>query len=175
MISKKPAARTRKVRITNLPPNSTASFVASLVYGGPVESIIVGKTAATVLFVHADDCLKYYNQTPNGIVYKKDGKKEHAAFVDKGDDPDVVGGMLRQWIDQGVTRCVAVRDLEEEWTMDELRAKAVGTRRQVESIEDGFFPPGVPGVCVRSDSTCFVHTHTHTHTHSVIWFCGCRC
>ena len=142
------------MRITNLPVDSSPSFVASLVYGGPIESIIVARTSASVLFINADDCSKYYNKTANGIVYKKEGRKEHMAFVERSDDPDIIGGMLRQWMDQGVTRCVAVRDLEDDWTLSALREKATGGRRVLESIEDGTFPPGVPGVSL---STLFLY------------------
>ena len=142
------AARTRRVKITNLPFDSSASFAASLVYGGAVESIIMGRTFASVLFVNADDCIKYFNQTSNGIVYKTEGKKRHVAFVQKSNDPDVVGGLLREWIEQEVTRCVAVRDLEEDYTLEKLRVFATEGRRLLESIEDGTFPPGVPGVFI---------------------------
>ena len=108
----------------------------------------MGRTFASVLFVNADDCIKYFNRTSNGIVYKTEGKKRCVAFVQKSNDPDVVGGMLREWIEQEVTRCVAVRDIEEDYPLEKLRAVATEGRRLLESIEDGTFPPGVPGVFI---------------------------
>lgn len=130
------AARIRKVIISGLPLEPTATLVASLVFGGPVENISLGKSSAFVLFIHAEDCQKYYNTTKNGVVYGKEGGKELFAVVELGKDVDVIGGKLQSLIDQKATRCVRVNGADEKFTMAELIELANSKRRRLEGIED---------------------------------------
>ena len=145
------AAKTRKVIIKDLPHGSTATFVASLVYGGPVEEIHIrssaaGDLSAVIRFMDAEDCMRFYNETSNGLVYKKDAKeRELVLFVELSKDVDVVGGLLQNWIVSGVTRCVRAVGVETDWGMDGLRKIAERKNRKVEKIVDGQNPGGVSG------------------------------
>lgn len=143
------AAKTRKVIIKDLPRGSTATFVASLVYGGPIEEMHIrssaaGDLSAVVRFMDAGDCMKFYNETSNGLVYKKDAKgRELVLFVELSKDVDVVGGLLQGWIISGVTRCVRAVGVEAEWGMDGLLKMAERKNRKVEKIADGYNAGGV--------------------------------
>ena len=106
-------------------------------YGGPIENISVGSSSASVLFLHAQDCLKYYNATKNGVVYGKDGERELFAIVDLGKDVDVIGGMLQSLIELKATRCVKVNGADEKFTKAELVELANSKHRRLEGIEDG--------------------------------------
>ena len=138
-----PAARVRKVIITNLPPQSTANFVQSLVFGGPIEQINVGSTFASVVFVDAEHTKKYYDATANGLVYKKDGDKEHFVLVELAKDVDVVGGLLREMMEKSVTRCVKAIGVAEDWGMPALWKMAESKGRKVENIVEGVNAGGV--------------------------------
>ena len=135
--------------IKDLPRDSTTAFVASLVYGGPIEEIQIrssaaGNLSAIVRFMDAGDCMKFYDETSNGLVYKKDEKgRELVLFVDLSKDVDVVGGLLQTWITSGVTRCVRVVGVETEWGMDGLLKIAERKNRKVEKIVDGQNAGGV--------------------------------
>ena len=108
------AARVRKVIISGLATSEGQDagraierlITSSIVFGGPLESISKGsKYAAVVTFLDADDCKRFYDATPNGIDFVQGGKKR-TAFVELGKDVDVVGGQLKELIDQGARRCV---------------------------------------------------------------------
>ena len=143
------AAKIRKIIIKELPRGSTANFVASLVYGGPLEEIHIrssaaGDLSAMVRFMDATDCMNFYDKTANGLVYKKDGKgRELVLFVELCKDVDVVGGLLQGWIESGVTRCVRAVGVEAEWGMEGLQKVAERKNRKVEKIVDGQNPGGV--------------------------------
>lgn len=148
------AARIRKVIIRNLPPTSTATFVTSLVYGGPLESIEIrhstsirsastlAKSSASVKFLHAADCERFYEATSNGLVYGKDQQnREKVVFVELAQDVDVVGGLLSQWIDIGASRCVRAAPVKEEagrvFNRQYLWQLAGRQGRKLEGIEEG--------------------------------------
>ena len=145
LLTSNPAAQIRTVIIKDLPRNATPSFVASLVYGGPIEWIFIrSETAATVRFMDAKDCQTYYDDTSNGVVYGKDAQgRELVCFVELGKDVDVIGGLLRGWIDTGVTRCVKAVGVDEEFGVEALRKMGERKDRKVESMEDGETPSGV--------------------------------
>ena len=126
-----------------MPPGSTANFVQGLVFGGPIEQINMGPTFASVVFVNADDTKKYYDATANGLVYKKEGDKEHFVLVELAKDVDVVGGLLREMIDKLVTRCVKAIGVEEDWGMPALWKMAERKGRKVENIVEGINAGGV--------------------------------
>ena len=145
----KSAAEVRSVIIKDLPRDSTATFVTSLVYGGPMEDIQIRSTAAgnlsaAVRFMNAKDCKKFYEETANGLVYKKDAKgRELVLFVELAKDVDVVGGLLQGWIDTGITRCVRAVGVESTWNSDGLRKIAERKNRRLEKIVDGQNAGGV--------------------------------
>ncbi|KAF6224921.1 hypothetical protein HO133_010115 [Letharia lupina] len=149
------AAKVRKVIIKDLPRGSTATFVASLVYGGPIEEIHVrssaaGDLSAAIRFMDAGDCMRFYEETSNGLVYQKDAKgRELVLFVELSPDVDVVGGLLQGWIVSGVTRCVRAVGVEAEWDMDGLVKIAERKNRKVEKIVDGQNPGGARSVVFR--------------------------
>lgn len=138
-----PAARIRKVIITNLPLGSTANFVQSLVFGGPIEQMVLGSRSAAIVFVDADDTKKYYDATANGLVYKTEGNKEHFVLVELAKDVDVVSGLLREMMEKSVTRCVKAIGVEEDWGMPALWKMAERKGRKVENIVDGVNAGGV--------------------------------
>lgn len=137
-----PAAKIRKVIIKDIPRGSTNTFVASLVYGGPIEDIHIrssaaGDLSAMIRFMDATDCMRFYDETSNGLVYQKDSKgHELVLFVELSKDVDVVGGLLQGWIDSGVTRCVRAVGIEAKWGMDTLLKVAERKNRKVEKIVD---------------------------------------
>ena len=92
----------------------------------------------------AEDCKKFYEETSNGLVYKKDAKgRELVLFVEQSKDVDVVGGLLQGWIASGVTRCVRAVGVEAKWDMDGLAMIAERKKRKVEKIVDGQNAGGV--------------------------------
>ena len=112
-------------------------------WGGQIERVDVGLSSATVLFLHADDCTKYYDATSNGIVYKKEKEKECVVFVELAKDVDVVGGLLQEMIKNGVTRCVRAIGVDDDWGMEGLYQIASRKGRKVEGIEDSRTTQGV--------------------------------
>ena len=133
-----------------MPRNCTHSFIAALVYGGPLEQIhVISETTASVKFLHPADCTKYYEATSNGLVYKKDLQgRELAVFVELAKDVDVIGGLLQSWIDTGVTRCVRAVGVDEEWDMATLVKLASGKGRILAGISDEKLPSGVSAMRV---------------------------
>ena len=145
------AARVRTVKITSLPANATTSFVTSLVFGGAIEYINLNSTksasgdlTATVRFMKAEDCISYYDKTSNGVVYKKDAQnREVACFVKLAKDVDVVGGLLGNWVEQGVTRCVRAVGVDKDWSTEALKKMGERKSRKLEGIADTINPAGV--------------------------------
>ena len=94
--------------------------------------------SAAVRFLDAADCNKFYGDAANGIVYGKDIQKhEQFVLVELAKGVDVTGGLLRGWIDTGVTRCVRAVGVDEDWSMDALREIGENKNRKIESIQDG--------------------------------------
>lgn len=130
------AAKHRKVILTGIPRDSSPNFVASLVYGGPLESIVVGATIAFVTFLRAEDAAKYYDATGNGLLYKRDGT-EYVIMTELGKDVDPVSGVLREYTEKEFTRCVRAVGVDKAWTMDALHEIAGKKGRKVDKILDG--------------------------------------
>lgn len=125
-------------------PDANPSFIASLVWGGMIDEIIIKTKTAEVIFASAEDCDKYYDIGRKGIPYKRKGSdKVQFAFVDKGPDVNVVGGLLQTYLDQGFTRCVRVTNVPDEFTKPQLQVKAGLKGRRLEGIEDGNLSTGV--------------------------------
>ena len=153
-------AAIRKVILTSLPTKSTLSLVASLVFGGPLENIKVYETMASVKFLHAADCQAYHDATSNGVVYGKDlQQNEKVCWVERSRDVDVIGGLLSEWIEKGVTRCVRAVPVDERIGMDALKSLALQKGRSLEGMELGKTPGGVRFVVWRfaeiADSVAF--------------------
>lgn len=123
--------------------------MASLIYGGPLEEIHIrsstaGDLTATVRFLNAMDCQKFYDDTCNGLVYKKNPQgREKVLFVELARDVDVIGGLLQGWIDNGFTRSVRAVGVEDEWGMEGLWKLAEKKNRKLEWITDRKHPGGV--------------------------------
>ncbi|KAI4088860.1 MAG: hypothetical protein LQ344_005786 [Seirophora lacunosa] len=143
------AAKHRRVVLTGLPEPSTPTFVASLVFGGALESIRVSEGKhAYVTFLHADDAAKYYDATANGVLYKKEGV-DHVIMTDLGKDVDPVSGLLREWTEKEFTRCVRAVGVDEDWSLHALYATAEKKGRQVEKVVDGINVNGMRSVTFR--------------------------
>ncbi|KAI4116076.1 MAG: hypothetical protein LQ345_003447 [Seirophora villosa] len=143
------AAKHRRVVLTGLPESSTPTFVASLVYGGALESIRTSEGKhAYVTFLHADDAAKYYDATANGLLYKKKGV-DHVIMTDLGKDVDPVSGLLREWTEKEFTRCVRAVGVDEDWSLHALYATAEKKGRQVEKVVDGINANGMRSVTFR--------------------------
>jgi len=100
--------------------------------------------SATVKFLKPADCTKYYKDTSNGVVYKKDiHGHEMVVFVELAKDVDVIGGILQRWIEDGVSRCVRTVGVDEDWDMAAFIRLASAKNRIVEGIADGMTHGGV--------------------------------
>lgn len=130
------AAQHRKVVLTGIPWDSSPTFIASLVYGGPLECIVVSAATAFVTFLRADDAMKYYGSTGNGLLYKRDGT-EYVIMTELGKDVDPVSGVLGEWIQKEFTRCVRAVGVDKDWTVDALYETAAKKGRKVEKVLDG--------------------------------------
>lgn len=120
----------------------TPKLIVSLVFGGALDHLYIREKFAVVVFLRAADCQKYYDATPNGIVYKRDGK-ELCAFIEKGDDVDVTSRQIASYIEKRFTRCVRAIGVDPKIPLNKLWAKAEEKRRRVEWIEDEIPQAGV--------------------------------
>ena len=136
------AAEIRRIIITKLPFNATPSFVTSIVSGGPLERLDVKGSTAHVLFLHAKDCQKFYDDTGNGLDYTFEGRKG-IAHVDKATDVDVVSGQARTFIELGFTRCVRATGIGSDFTVERLKEKAGYKNRMVDDVVVGASESGV--------------------------------
>ncbi|MCJ1307465.1 hypothetical protein MMC25_001111 [Agyrium rufum] len=140
----RPAAQVRKVIIKGLPEASTPAFVAGLVYGGPLESVLtsVSGTIAYVTFAYAEDARKYYDDTANGVAFMN-GKEPMHATVELIADVTPIGGMVKSYLDKEYTRCVGGIGVAENLSLRELWIMAEKKNRQVEAVEIGSTPRGI--------------------------------
>ena len=137
-------ARHRKVVLKGLPEYSTPAFACTLVWGGPLEEIVVGGsgTTAYVTFMLAKDCQEYYDATGNDIAFTKDGK-QHVVVVSKDPDVSPESGHLKMVIEREYTRSVRLVGVERSYGLGDIWALAAGKNRKVESVEDGKTVSGV--------------------------------
>lgn len=137
----RPAARIRKVVLSNLPADSDLTLVQSLVYGGALESfnLAASKTIAYVIFVDADACDAFFNAHQNGIVFKNPKtRRNHVVYVNKGQDVDVVSSVTRAYLDCQASRVVRATGADEDWGMRALYKLAESKNRKVEKIVDTY-------------------------------------
>ena len=144
------AAQKRKVFFTGDPAWESApkpDFIASLVYGGPLEQIHCSGASAAVTFINAADAENYYKKTPNGILYRSSNDNlQYFAEVRMADDVTPVSGMVQEYVNNGFTRCVRAIGVDFAKSLEELHAVAVGKSsvpRKLEGLEDGKSPQGV--------------------------------
>ncbi|KAI9809554.1 MAG: hypothetical protein M1827_006789 [Pycnora praestabilis] len=134
-------ARIRKVILINLPPNSTAQTVQSLVFYGGVEAInyTPSNSSAIVHFLDPAECMKYYKATSNGLVVIMGTNpiREHVIFVELSREVDPVGGLLKAMIENGATRCVRAVGVGEDLDIATLAKLAAAKGRKVEFMESG--------------------------------------
>lgn len=137
----RPAARVRKIILSNLPADSDLTLVQSLVYGGTVEAfnLMSSKASAYVIFVNADVCDAFFNAHPNGIVFKNPKtRRNHVVYVDKNPDVDVVSSVLQAYLDCQASRVVRATGADEDWGMRALYKLAESKNRKVEKIVDTY-------------------------------------
>ena len=151
--------------LRSLPPGATPAFLTSLIFGGPLERIhLPTPETAFVTFLHGEDCKIFYRGTGNGLVYgvTDTGRKK---FIDvmMGKEVDIVSGKLRDWIDKEFRRCVRATHVDEEITLPEMKAMAMGKGRALERIaESKHQEKGVSCVhfsFTRYPFTCFLYSH----------------
>jgi hypothetical protein len=136
-----PTARVRKVILSNLPADSDLTLVQSLVYGGAIDTFHLSpsKNSAFVTFVTADACDAFFDAHPNGLVFKNPKTcRNHVVYVDKGQEVDVVSGILQAYLDCQASRVVRVSGADEDWGMRALYKLAESQGRKVETIVDKY-------------------------------------
>lgn len=137
----RPAARTRKIILSNLPTECDLTLVQCLVYGGAIDtfSLAPSKTTAYVTFVTADACDAMFNAHPNGLVFKNPRtRRNHVVCIDKAQDVDVVSGILQAYLDCQASRVVRATGADEDWGMRALYKLAESKNRKVETIVDTY-------------------------------------
>lgn len=148
------AAQKRKVLIVGDPAWTSTpkpDFIASLVFGGPLEQIHCGGTSAAVTFLNAADAERYYNKTPNGVVYRSfNDSPQHFAEVKMTDDVTPVSSLVQEYVKAGYTRCVRAIGVDVALSLADLHAAAAGKAslrggavRKLERLEDDMSPQGV--------------------------------
>lgn len=130
------AAQKRRVKLTNLPPTSSLSFIQSFVWGGLIERFDYkpGSTTAWVQFQKHDNCMAYFEATANGIDVPGE---DRVIWVELDPDVTIVNEFTQGLIDINTTRCVRAVGVEEDWTMDSLTRLAAARNRKVERIING--------------------------------------
>ncbi|KAI9700158.1 MAG: hypothetical protein M1820_006940 [Bogoriella megaspora] len=138
----KPSDRTvgpatkRKVKFRNLPPTSSYTSIASLIFGGTLESITytLGTRTAYALFLVPEEYEKYCEATKNGIKHPTENA---FVWVEGCDDVDPVSSKVREFIANGQTRCLRMANLEEDWSLSALTKIAAKKGRKVERVFEG--------------------------------------
>ncbi|KAF2270322.1 hypothetical protein CC78DRAFT_539549 [Lojkania enalia] len=120
---------------------ATVNKAQALVWGGRLESISVdsGKNSATVKFLTAEACQKYYDATGSGVKVPVDGKK-FVVLVERQPAPNSTTEVIRNCIEGDASRCVRVLDADEDWADAALKKLAEGTgkvKRELDCIKRG--------------------------------------
>ena len=100
-------------------------------------------------FLNAANAQTFFDATPNGILFRKDGSRSHYAEVKWVEDVTPMSSVVQQHIDNGATRCVHAIGLEDV-PIELLQVLAGGKTgrlglptRKVESVEKGVSARGV--------------------------------
>ena len=112
-----------------------------------MEYIHIGsEDSAVVRFLHASDCMSFYDETDNGLVYSKEKNgQEKVIWVVLGKDVDVIKGNLGRWITEGRTRCVKAIGVDNKFTLEQMKVLASERGRSLEDIEES---KNEKGVCI---------------------------
>lgn len=137
------AAYVRRVKISGIPMNYTASQVLSLVWGGRVERLEYksGSEEATILFMQHEDCESFYKATGNGIDIP--GHPNRWAMVKLAERPEAAHQFLRGIIAIEGTRCIRAVGADPDFGMGYLTKLAANSKREVERIINGTNSKGV--------------------------------
>ena len=159
------AAQQRKVVIIGDPEwhsSPRPDFIASLVYGGPLEQIQCLINSAAVTFIYPEDALAFYEHTANGIVYEANAEVIRFAEVRMPIDPTPISSYVMDCFNQGATRSVRAIGVDVVMSINSLRLLAEGKvsfrgipTRKLESMEDTMNEGGV--------STIFSYEHLSSH------------
>ncbi|KAA8617885.1 hypothetical protein PtrSN002B_006406 [Pyrenophora tritici-repentis] len=98
-----------------------------------------GSSTAVVKFLSAEGCDKYHKETANGIKVVGD-MKTVIIEVEKTDGPNSINDVIRNCIEQGVTRCVRATgemDKDDMTLMKLARGNSHAHKREVDRIKRG--------------------------------------
>lgn len=145
----------RRVILKGLPSSwRVPAKVLSLVHGGAVENIYISAAGnAIVHFCEPEACKTFYDRYPNGIYL--DREKGLSAFVEIGNEVDVISSQLLQYLSVGASRVVRAVGVSENISMGQLHKISTLSNRKVERILDDFVvgevstPPSFPGTKCR--------------------------
>ena len=121
----------------NLPPGCSAKLVATLIWGGKIESIDYadGSKTASVLFLLPEGCAKYLATAGNRIKYQSgEGSPVYWVHVEACENTDLMPSKLAEFDETDVTRCILIPNIEKDWTVKALTKVASRSSRSVEHI-----------------------------------------
>lgn len=113
--------------------------MSSFLFGGTIEEISysAGDRDAKILFQTHAGCMRFYDETANGLVLATTDSLD-VAFVELDKEVVPYSGQSRQFMEKGCTRVIRAVGVGEEWTAAKLRAFAEqgrGGRRAVDHVE----------------------------------------
>ncbi len=95
-------------------------------------------------FLDGADAQRFFDATPNGILFRKDTSGSRYAEVKWVDEVTPQSSLVKQHLENGATRCVRAIGVDEDWSVEGLKALAGGKSnrsgmpmRRVESVEMG--------------------------------------
>ncbi|KAL9097413.1 MAG: hypothetical protein Q9165_000309 [Trypethelium subeluteriae] len=128
-----------KIKMMNLPPECSASVVVSLVWGGDLKSIDYssGSKSAFVQFVRSQDCSNYLQATGGRIKFQSDKNAlSYWIHLEGCLDTDNSNQEAEDFGRDGMTRCVRVDGVDQDWTIQALTRVASGFSRKIERVYD---------------------------------------
>ena len=133
--------------ISNIDDLRSEKKITSLVFGGPLESIILSTKTAMVTFLNPDDCQKFYRETANGLVWGKDDNGgEKIAWVELAREVDIIPGKLREMVDNGATRCVRASGRSLDPKIEDVFKIPGAGKLAIEDVNDARLEDGVSGI-----------------------------
>lgn len=135
------AARPRKLIFRNLPLNASISTVAGLVFGAKIEEIVYKPKSAfaIVLLLDANECLKLYKATGNGIEWPD---KKRNIWVEIGQEVNPLTGKEQNMIEKEWTRVIRAYGVDADLNVAALRKLGNGVDNDLalEHVEIGVKP-----------------------------------
>ena len=92
-----------------------------------MEQIQCNGNSAAVTFINASDAQKFYDDTPNGIVFRRTSDVLHYAETRMAQDVTPLSSLVMHYVDVGITRCVSAIGVDIGMSLEHL--KAVGSGR----------------------------------------------